>query len=258
MQVKKITQLGSSSAKSAVGPAPKQTPRAQPKGLKARYQPLGVNEPMGQIGGDDEAEDAEMDDAPTPADLKSSKKDKKRKQKEAKELDAATRDVTRKGKRKHTASEDDAAAMSEQLREEAKSAIKSKKQKTARVGSPDLGSEPTSTSTKKQTRVAPPVPSSNPVATPTPTSSKKPKKSKAEALPILRKEASTGTPRQTAVPIPAIPHSSPSRSPAPTPASQPPASPSQAKSEKRAKKRKVKDSKKETPVLPPRTGSSSD
>ncbi|KAL2674996.1 hypothetical protein Neosp_011176 [[Neocosmospora] mangrovei] len=266
MQVKKITQLG---ANSNVGPAAKNTPRAQPSGLKARYQPIGVNEPMGTIG-DDEAgeEDVEMTEAPTVS-TKTPKKDKKRKSKEAAAQDtpdvstsakgkkqkkrgesvaepassltaeAATPEVNRKGKRKHTASEDDALAVTEQLKEESKSAIsKSKKQKTTRTGSPDLGSEPASAA-GKQTPVLPPVfPSSQVTGTPTPKAtaspavgtSKKSKKVKAEAVlpPSARKETPVPTPRQSAVPIPSIPHSSPPRA----------TSPSQIKEEKRAKKRK--------------------
>ncbi|CZR34431.1 uncharacterized protein FPRO_01300 [Fusarium proliferatum ET1] len=270
MQVKKITQLGSTKS---VAPVPKPAPRAQPAGLKARYQPIGVNEPMGSIGDD---EDVEMGDAPVLS-TKAAKKEKKRKSKETSDkkqkkgqsipespssrtTEAPTSD-TRKNKRKLAASEDDAIAVAEQLQEEAKlAASKSKKQKTTRDGSPDLGSEPTSAVAKKYTPVLPPaIPT---VGTPTSksastavASSKKQKKAK---------EASVPAPRQSVVPIPSIPHSSPPRSsPARAPASQPPASPSQGK-EKRARKRKDKDGKKtpsgkkETPVVPPVPLSSSE
>ncbi|WAO83984.1 Hypothetical protein NCS54_00118700 [Fusarium falciforme] len=291
MQVKKITQLG---ANSTVGPAAKRTPRAQPSGLKARYQPIGVNEPMGTIG-DDEAgeEDVEMTEAPTLS-AKTPKKDKKRKSKETAVQDtpdvststkakkqkkrgesvaepassltaeAATPEVNRKGKRKHTASEDDALAVTEQLKEESKSAInKSKKQKTTRTGSPDLGSEPASAAGKKQTPVLPPVfPSSQVTGTPTPKATASPavgtgkrsKKVKAEAaLPSsARKETPVPAPRQSAVPIPSIPHSSPARA----------TSPSQVKEEKRARKRKeskkaaaTPNGRKVTPVPAPKIAS---
>ncbi|KAF5712758.1 SRP40-suppressor of mutant AC40 of RNA polymerase I III [Fusarium mundagurra] len=266
MQVKKITQLGSTKS---VAPVPKPAPRAQPAGLRARYQPIGVNEPMGSIGDD---EDVEMGDAPVLS-TKAAKKEKKRKSKETSDkkqkkgqsipeppAEAPTSD-TRKNKRKLAASEDDAVAVAEQLQEEAKlAASKSKKQKTARAGSPDLGSEPTSTVAKKYTPVLPPaIPT---VGTPTPKSASTPVASSKKQKKV--KEASVPAPRQSVVPIPSIPHSSPPRSsPARTPASQPPASPSQGK-EKRARKRKDKDGKKtpsgkkETPVVPPVPLSSSE
>lgn len=267
MQVKKITQLGSNSS---VGPAPKPAPRAQPAGLKARYQPIGVNEPVGTV---DDEEDVEMAEAPAVS-TKAEKKEKKRKSKESSEKKqkkmtlperpspqtAEPTPDTRKNKRKLAASEeDDAAAVTEQLQTEARSAAKkSKKQKTDRVGSPDLGSEPASVSTKKQTPILPPafptVGTPTPKAAATPVaSSKKQKKAKEAALPPLR---------QSVVPIPTIPHSSPPRSSsAPAPASQAPSSPIRAK-EKRSKKskdsKKAASSKKETPVLPPVPASSSE
>ncbi|KAF5541611.1 SRP40-suppressor of mutant AC40 of RNA polymerase I III [Fusarium mexicanum] len=270
MQVKKITQLGSTNS---VAPVPKPAPRAQPAGLKARYQPIGVNEPMGSIGED---EDVEMGDAPVLS-TKAAKKEKKRKSKETSDkkqkkgqsipeppssrTTEAPTSESRKNKRKLAASEDDAVAVAEQLQEEAKlAASKSKKQKTARAGSPDLGSEPTSTVAKKYTPVLPPaIPT---VGTPTPKSASTPVTSSKKLKKV--KEASVPAPRQSVVPIPSIPHSSPPRSsPARAPASQPPASPSQGK-EKRARKRKDKDgkktpsSKKETPVVPPVPLSSSE
>ncbi|KAK2683342.1 hypothetical protein RAB80_001288 [Fusarium oxysporum f. sp. vasinfectum] len=249
MQVKKITQLGSPNS---VAPVPKPAPRAQPTGLKARYQPIGVNEPMGSIGDD---EDVEMGDAPVLS-AKAAKKEKKRKSKETSDkkqkkgqsipeppssrtTEAPTPD-TRKNKRKLAASEDDAVAVAEQLQEETKlAASKSKKQKTNRAGSPDLGSEPASAAAKKYTPVLPPaIPTAG---TPTPKSASTPVTSSKKQRKL--KEASVPAPRQSVVPIPSIPHSSPPRSsPARAPASQPPASPSQGK-EKRAKKRKDKDGK---------------
>ncbi|KAF4481582.1 SRP40-suppressor of mutant AC40 of RNA polymerase I and III [Fusarium agapanthi] len=258
MQVKKITQLGSTDS---VAPVPKPAPRAQPAGLKARYQPIGVNEPMGSIGDD---EDVEMGDAPVLS-TKAAKKEKKRKSKETSDkkqkkgqsiLEPSSSRTTeaptsesRKNKRKLAASEDDAVAVAEQLQEEAKlAASKSKKQKTARAGSPDLGSEPASLVAKKYTPVLPPaIPT---VGTPTPKSASTPVTSSKKQKKV--KEASVPAPRQSVVPIPSIPHSSPPRS---SPA-RAPASPSQGK-EKRARKRKDKDGKKtlsgkkETPVVPP-------
>ncbi|KAF9773524.1 hypothetical protein IL306_008647 [Fusarium sp. DS 682] len=269
MQVKKITQLGSTNS---VVPVAKPAPRAQPAGLKARYQPIGVNEPMGSIGND---EDVEMGEAPI-LPTKTMKKEKKHKSKETSDkkqkkgqsipeppssrtTEAPTPDA-RKNKRKLAASEDDAIAVAEQLQEEAKSAAsKSKKQRTDRAGSPDLGSEPASAVAKKHTPVLPPtIPTTG---TPTPKSASTPVASSKKQKKV--KEASIPAPRQSVVPIPSIPHSSPPRSsPARAPASQPPTSPSRGK-EKRAKKRKEKDSKtssakKETPVLPPMPPSSSE
>ncbi|KAF4978981.1 hypothetical protein FZEAL_4736 [Fusarium zealandicum] len=308
MQVKKITQLGTTLPDGVVGPAPKRSPRPQPAGLKARYQPIGVNEPMGKIGVDETADkDVEMAEAPavstktlkkekkrnikdTPVqvspDASATVKDKKQKKRGEGTMEptssrtvAATPDVTRKGKRKHTASEDDAFAVTEQLEEETKSAVsKTKKQKTNRSGSPDLGSEPASVNAAKQTPILPPaIPTNHSAATPTPKAtsspapgtskkSKKSKEPKSEALVASIEKAGTPVPapRQTAVPIPAIPHSSPLK-PSPVPTSQPTAaSPSVTKEEKRAKKRKEKEnkktpgSKKVTPVPPPRMVSSSD
>lgn len=286
MQVKKITQLANLPS-SAIEPTERRTPRAQPKGLKPRYQPIGVNEPTGSLeaDGSEAEEDTEMTEAPAvPTTKASSKKEKKRKDKDAdvlatpsagkekkqknagasvteppssRTLDVPTPEVARKGKRKHTISEDDAAAAAEQLMAESKSAvIKPKKQKTNRSGSPDLGSEAPSTSAKKQTHVPPPaIPQATPtpksVSPPAPSTSKKSKKVKEPKLelPIL-----TNNSKQTPVPVPAIPHSSQGI---------PPSSPNLTKEEKRAKKRKEKESakaktpsRKVTPVPPPKVGSS--
>ncbi|KAH6990517.1 DNA-directed RNA polymerase I subunit RPA34.5-domain-containing protein [Ilyonectria sp. MPI-CAGE-AT-0026] len=287
MQVKKITQLASLPS-SAIGPAERRTPRAQPKGLRSRYQPIGVNEPTDNLeaDGSEAEEDTEMTEAPvvTTTSKTSSKKEKKRKDKDAvvlatpsvgkekkqknagasvieppssRTLGVPTPEVARKGKRKHTISEDDAAAAAEQLMAESKSAvIKPKKQKTNRSGSPDLGSEAPSTSAKKQTHVPPPA---IPQATPTPRSVSPPapstaKKSKKVKEPKLELPILTNNSKQTPVPVPAVPHSSQAI---------PPSSPTLTKEEKRAKKRKEKESaktktpsRKVTPVPPPMIGSS--
>ncbi|KPM36975.1 hypothetical protein AK830_g9599 [Neonectria ditissima] len=289
MQIKKTTQLASLPS-SAIGPAEKRTPRAQPKGLKSRYQPIGVNNASDKLAAVETSveADTEMTEAPALATVsktpkKKSKKDtpaettpavaKEKKQKKVRESVAepsssltpsiSTPDVSRKGKRKHTSSEQDAAAAAAQLMLENSSAVNSpKKQKTAPSGSPDLGSEPPSASTKKQTPVLPPAfPQISSVSTPVPKSAplpapstskkikktKEPKESKLE-LPVLPPPS-----RQTPIPLPAIPHSSQSI---------PAGSPSVAKEEKRAKKRKEKESaktpsRKVTPVPPPQVMSSS-
>ncbi|RFU79185.1 hypothetical protein TARUN_3041 [Trichoderma arundinaceum] len=251
MHIKRITSLGGAGASSA-GPAPRRAPRPQPKGLKARYQPFGVNTPMGNIGADAaEDEDVEMGEAPeATATPKSAKKDKKSKKEDGKQSkskdkkkstddaavetnveEAKSSKADRKGKRKHTISEDDAFAAAQQLMEEHDSAeSKSKKQKMARVSSPDLGAELPST-TRKETPVAPPaIPSSSysfsnlpsssaAFATPSKVTGAAPstaKKSAKKAKP----ETPIPTPRQTAVPIPNLPLTSrPKESPVPLPSS---------------------------------------
>lgn len=235
MHIKRIANLGGAAA-SSVGPAPRRPPRQQPKGLKARYQPFGVNTPMGNIGADvSEDEDIDMAEAPeTVATPKSAKKEKKSKKKE---VDVATTSnaadvkpskTDRKGKRKHTISEEDALAAEKQLKEENQSAeTKTKKQKMARASSPDLGAELPSTA-KKQTPIAPPaIPSSAysfsssapAIATPskvvaaTPSTARKSTKKTKPETPLP-------TPRQTAVPLPNIPLTSrPKESPVPLPSS---------------------------------------
>ncbi|KID98233.1 RNA polymerase I, subunit RPA34.5, partial [Metarhizium majus ARSEF 297] len=234
MQVKKITQLGQGSgATSSVGPTPKPPARQQPEGLKARYQPYGVTSPMGQIGVDASfhiEDDTEMADAPAPAipsgsaQSKSDKKEKKRKEK-------GESGTPRKGKRKHVSSEDDAVAATEQLMGENLSAeTKTKKQKTERVGSPDLGSDapPSSAVSKKQTLLVPPaIPGS------TPSSKSKPSKSKPETP--------ASKPRVTAVPVPQVPGSSQHKvSPVPIPQPGVASTPVADRDSKKSKKKKTK------------------
>lgn len=256
MHIKRIANLGGAATSSA-GPAPRRAPRPQPKGLRARYQPFGVNTPMGNIGADAPGdEDVDMAEAPaalaTPKSTKKEKKGKKEDAKKKKDADVAaesnTTDVKssktdRKGKRKHTTSEDDAITAEQQLRNENQSAeTKSKKQKTARVSSPDLGAELPSTA-KKQTPIAPPaIPSSafsssaTTIATPskvvavTPSTAKKSTKKTKPETPVP-------APRQTAVPLPNIPLTSrPKESPVPLPPSSALlATPVQSKSKKSKK-----------------------
>ncbi|KAM4064578.1 DNA-directed RNA polymerase I subunit RPA34.5 domain-containing protein [Hirsutella rhossiliensis] len=175
MQVRRITQLGADG--STVGPSENNAPRPQPKGLKARFKPIGVDTPMGKIGMDSGSggEDCEMADAPAlptapqvPPDMSTPKaqsdkptpKSKKGKRKEAAVEASQQAAVPRSGKRKQPSSEDEAAAAASQLMEESQTAeSKTKKPKTARDGSPDLGSEPplSATSKAKQTPVMPPT-----------------------------------------------------------------------------------------------------
>ncbi|KAK5661724.1 hypothetical protein OQA88_9824 [Cercophora sp. LCS_1] len=70
IHIKTITRFGDDATQAAlVAPPTQKTPRAQPKGLKARYQPLGAPPtPMGKISVDasSNSEDVDMDDAPLP------------------------------------------------------------------------------------------------------------------------------------------------------------------------------------------------
>lgn len=246
MHIKRITSLGGAGA-SSVGPAPRRAPRPQPKGLRARYQPFGVNTPMGTIGADaSEDEDVEMGEAPAAvATPKSAKKDKKSKkddvkQSKSKEKKGADDDAAavtpksskadRKGKRKHTISEDEALAAAEQLRVEQDSAeTKSKKQKVARISSPELGSEVPSTA-RKETPIAPPaIPSSSytfsglpsssaAIATPSKAPAATPSAAK-KSTKKTKPETPVPTPRQTAVPLPNILAARPKESPVPLPSS---------------------------------------
>lgn len=259
MQVRRITQLGAGG--STVGPSDKNAPRLQPKGLKARFKPIGVDSPMGNIGigSGSDVEDCEMADAPTlPPTLnaqpdkstpkaqpvKSTPKGKKGKHKEATGEAREPTTVPRNGKRKQPSSEDEAAAASSQLMQESQTAdkTKTKKAKTDRRGSPDLGSEPppSALGKAKHTPVMPPtIPApthslsglgSTPAAASSPLTGKKTKKSKkakgeqpvpssSQSLPPAKRDTPVPIPRQTAVPIPPIPGSSqlPKVSPVPIP-----------------------------------------
>ncbi|KAG5928782.1 hypothetical protein E4U42_008037 [Claviceps africana] len=244
MHVKKVAQLGRGSLQALPsGPAPKDPRRAQPKGMKLRYQPFGVNTPMGQIGGGDEDSGSEADidmaDAPTPAVTSASATSKaEKKQKQKKQV----ADTARKGKRK-LSSEDDAAAAAEQLIEENQSAkTQPKKQKTQRDASPDLGSDQKSSSSsstnKKVTQVLPPqVPSSQRSASTPATRSKNNKNA--------RLETPVPAPRQSAVPIPVVPGSSqpPKVSAVPVPQPSSISSPHVSKDSKKVKGKKEKTDK---------------
>lgn len=168
---------------------------------------------MGSIGADEPSEnrnDVEMADVPpTTSATKPGKKDKKKRE------STVVVETPRKGKRKHTVSEDDAAAAAEQLMGETMRAeTKAKKQKTVRNGSPDLGSEPSSTTSKQETAVAPPTipPASysfsslGSVAAASTPAGKRSKKSKVETpLPSSLQIQSALDKKQTPVPLPNLP-----------------------------------------------------
>ncbi|CEJ91897.1 hypothetical protein VHEMI07581 [[Torrubiella] hemipterigena] len=188
MQVRRITQLSSTIGpdEAAAIPSSRQV-RPQPKGLKMRFQPIGVSSPVNNGGSiAEEDEDVEMDDAkPAP---------KKRKQRVSTAVaDGTEAPKKKKTKKQPTLSDDEDAAAAEQLMGEnlshslppssmpqpdtpqpsAKSASKSKKgAKETPVPVPYVPSQP------KETPV--PLPfgvSSQPSAPDTPTV-KKSKKSK--------------------------------------------------------------------------------
>lgn len=118
LHIKRVTFPGvEAGQRSIVAPTTSTAKRPQPKGLKARYLPIGASDlPMGNIGSDasSDEEDVEMTPAPALPSSTPGSKNKKRKH------DAATPDVA-----------------------------KSVKNKKARVGG--------STGTPKQTPIAPPV-----------------------------------------------------------------------------------------------------
>ncbi|KAJ3474294.1 hypothetical protein NLG97_g9910 [Lecanicillium saksenae] len=117
MQIRRITQVGATTATPAAIGSSTKAPRPQPKGLKARFQPIGVNSDMGTLGPDEDSDDdAEMQDAPIGSTPKTSqKKDKKRKDASDPRESASK---SKKSKRKHSISEDEDAAAAEQLLEE--------------------------------------------------------------------------------------------------------------------------------------------
>lgn len=242
MQIKRITQVGTL-ADSSHAPAPQPPARPQPEGLRPRFKPIGVYDPAisvptSAVAG---AEDTEMTEAPTLATPKeSAKKDKKKaegkaeKEKKTKKAKKTSGEVSEPTiaepsqsdrKRKHTASEDDAAAAAEQLLKESQSAGKtSKKQKTGRKGSPDLGSEPSSTS-RKETPILPPmVPALSQSLASTasiPATASTPVAKKTKAARKSKKDVSTPAPassmethppstatKPTPVPLPSFPGSS--------------------------------------------------
>ncbi|ODA83453.1 hypothetical protein RJ55_01967 [Drechmeria coniospora] len=213
IQVRRITHLGGAAT---AGPRGDRPHRPQPAGLKARFQPMGVTSAMGRIGmeheGPDDDDDTEMVDGSP------EKTSGKRKL----EGGSGGADASRKTKRKHSSSEDEATpgSTAEQVAGKGRPRSQPKKQRTTTSGgSPDLGSEQPSPAAGEKQRlvVPPPVPgnasSSLGAGTPAKVKSKKSRKSKAESgeqpssqsLPVHVQQSPA---RQTAVPIPHIPHSS--------------------------------------------------
>ncbi|KAJ6782914.1 hypothetical protein PWT90_09571 [Aphanocladium album] len=227
MQIRRITQVGATTATPAAVGSSIKVPRPQPKGLKARFQPIGVNSDMGTLGLDEDSDssddDVEMQDAPAESTPKASqKKDKKRKDASDPKESASK---SKKSKRKHSISEDEDAAAAEQLMEESVSAVtKSKKQKTASRGSPDLGSEPTP---KRTLVVPPPIPGSSAIVDAAATPAKKSRKTAAKPATPLPNSQVSSSKKETPVPVPVVPSLS-KAAPAGTPA------------DKKTKKRKEK------------------
>jgi hypothetical protein len=138
-KVMRFNDEDAAAAVASVASAPK-IPRPQPKGLKARYQPLGVpTAPMGKIGFDassDSEEDVEIDEVPLA-------------------LPSSETPKTANKKRKHGAVENGTPSQDEP------GSASTKKSKKARVGASE--STPAASSTaKKHTPIAPPsVPAMN-------------------------------------------------------------------------------------------------
>ncbi|KAM0324827.1 hypothetical protein ACHAQA_007793 [Verticillium albo-atrum] len=211
MRIKRIIQVPSP-AEGEVTPLPlasSRGPRPQPKGLKARYHPIGVSadEDMGKLGSDSdgEGEDVEMTQAPAlPSSQKASKKAtssaKKTKRKAAeveeeavssqliREEESALKKKTKKQKR---SAEDAPAAASQELQTLTLPVLPAPKtgKGAKKVSFPAPASSQTS---KKETPILPPqVPhraSSGGAATPVP-SAKKEKKSKSATPKAKSKQA---------------------------------------------------------------------
>lgn len=289
MQFKRIIQIpGPESAAAASRPLPpSRVPRPQPKGLRARYRPIGIppGESMGTIGSSSESEqeDTEMTQAPPLASpTNASKKDTKSKKrqrdsnetpKSSQQLHGNAEAVSTPGpetgasakkssKRKHADDEDEDPASS-QLIGEGRSAEKKKKAKKQKRGQDNEAAPPPSAT--KLTPVPPPkVPISSKksaVAPPTemsPTPGASSRKNKRVSFSADATAAPAAEiPKESPVPIPQIPHAKRS---SPSAAESTP----KASKEKKTKKKKSKDvgsgpnssqssipPPKETPILPP-------
>ncbi|RBQ98581.1 hypothetical protein VDGD_00812 [Verticillium dahliae] len=185
MRIKRIIQVPSpANAEVATLPlASSKGARPQPKGLKARYHPIGVpaDEDMGRIGSESgvEAEDVEMTQAPE-APSSSQKSSKK----------AST--TTKKAKRKAAEVDEDAA--SSQLVGEEEAALKKKKSKKQKRSAEDTPtSTPAAASQELHTPSQPELPA--------PKSGKKAKKA-ALAAP----SSSQVSKKETPILPPAVPH----------------------------------------------------
>lgn len=185
VHIKRVMRFNEDGTAGSVAP---RIPRPQPKGLKARYQPLGAPAaPMGKIGVDtssDSEEDVQMGDAPLP--LPSSETPK----------------IANK-KRKHGAVGNGTPS------QDGPGSASAKKSKKARVEAA-AGSKSTSkdsSSLKKQTPIPPPpVPSSNGKAT-LPASSPDLSTRKAQApspdkLPSTQPATSTKVPKKVTPVVP--------------------------------------------------------
>ncbi|KAM0280457.1 hypothetical protein ACHAQH_004036 [Verticillium albo-atrum] len=205
MRIKRIIQVPSP-ADGDITPLPlasSRGPRPQPKGLKARYHPIGVaaDEDMGKLGSesDDDAEDVEMTQAPAlpSSSQKSSKK-------------AST--TTKKAKRK--AAEVDEEAASSQLIGEEEAALKKKKTKKQKRSAEDTPAcTPAVASQELQTPILPVLPA--------PKSSKKAKK-----VSFPAPASSQSSKKETPILPPVVPHRASSSAPTPAPS---------AKKEKKSK-----------------------
>ncbi|KAM3499122.1 hypothetical protein MY10362_007600 [Beauveria mimosiformis] len=207
MQIRRITEIGVTTATPAAVGSSTKVARPQPKGLTARFRPIGVTSNVSTHHfNTHDKEDVEMGDIePTEATPKArQKKDKKRK--EASDPKESTR-KSKKSKRDHTISEDEDAAAAEQLMKESVSAsTKSKKRKTAPIGSPDLGSEEGHLPAKQTLVVPPAIPTSSATVPATPIPAKKTKGKSSEGKPATPpSQVSGGAKKETPVPVPVLP-----------------------------------------------------
>ncbi|KAJ9143225.1 hypothetical protein NKR19_g6946 [Coniochaeta hoffmannii] len=201
MHLKRVTQFSQngestlSLTQTAHNPTPR-APRPQPKGLKARFQPIGVtNGAPGSIGADVSDEDVDMTEAPA---LPSSQKTPAKKSKET---------AADQKKRKLDAAADAAATPGADSKKAKKVRVEPQPTPTAKSGAP-------STATAKVTPIAPPVVPTIPRAsssqgppTSTPSSSKA---SKAKAIsasqptPVSKaaEPTSSAVKKESAIPLP--------------------------------------------------------
>lgn len=179
-------------------------PRPQPKGLKARFQPIGVtNGSIGTIGADTSDEDVDMTEAPA---LPSSQKTPAKK---SKSKDAET--TTGKKKRKLDAAMD---ATPTRGADTPGSSKQSKKARLEPQPTPKAKSEAPSTAAGKVTPIVPPVvpnirreSSSQAPPASTPSSSKPPKAkvlpaSQPTPTPKRAEPASSAVKKESKIPLP--------------------------------------------------------
>ncbi|PHH59586.1 hypothetical protein CDD81_2851 [Ophiocordyceps australis] len=209
VQIRRIINLNSQNL--AIAQPENSTPQSQPEDLQSRLGPMNSQSPH-VLSSKVNPPNSKKDSAPAEAAAVSVAKNENH--------------VSRKGKRKLTASsEQDAAAAANQLQTESQTAqqSKTKKRRTDRKLSPDLGTEPSNAAQAKATLVPPPMPGSSldvkkaSVLPPASTQKRKPGRPRKDQTAVPSKAAAPSKkttpvamtpvpiPRQTAVPPPVIP-----------------------------------------------------